>query len=140
MKKVDAEKAEAIERLREYIKPGDTIHTQMKHCSKSGMLRVIQLIKLEANPDGSVSTFYLGSLAARAMGDRYDREREGIRIGGCGMDMGAALVYNLSYTLWPKGYECYGDKCRSNDHSNGDQDRTPHLHKDGGYCLSQKWL
>ena len=50
----DAKKAvrqEAIDRLRRWIKPGDTIHTQLKSVSRSGMSRVIQVIKIHCDPE-----------------------------------------------------------------------------------------
>lgn len=84
MTRKQIEKNEAISRLREWIKPGDTIHTKLCHVSKSGMFRVIQLMKI----NGPNDIQYLGWNAAQAMGDRYDRERDGIAVSGCGMDMG----------------------------------------------------
>jgi hypothetical protein len=70
----------------------------------------------------------IGWLAARAMGDTYDRDKSGIKIGGCGMDMGFALVYNLGSTLWPKGTP------KPHGTRNGEPDRA------GGYALKQDWL
>jgi hypothetical protein len=134
-KKQSAERDEAIVRLRETLKLGDTVWTDLKHVSRSGMQRVIQLLAIENNQPR-----YLGWNAAKAMGYRYDEKREGIVIGGCGMDMGFSLVYDLAHTLWPKGYECTGQKCCSNDHSNGDRNYEPHLHKDSGYALNHRWL
>jgi hypothetical protein len=34
------------------------------------------------------------------------------------MDMGFALVSNLSATLYRDGFDCTGEHCSSNDHSN----------------------
>ena len=103
------------------------------------MSRVIDLLKIENREIAA-----LGWNAAKALGSSYDSEREGIRVRGAGMDMGFHLVYNLSATLFPDGFDCVGDGpgqlCRSNDHSNGDRDYTPHRHKDGGYALKHRWL
>jgi hypothetical protein len=82
---------------------------------------------------------WIGYMAGQAIGARTDMEGNVI-MGGCGMDMGFSLVYNLSYALHPDGFECIGDRCPSNDHTNGDRDRTPHHHKDGGYSLRQRWM
>lgn len=133
-----AEQAQALEYILETVKPGDTIYTILRHVSASGMSRVIDLKVVL--PDGSIGQ--IGWNAARAMGMKYDTNKEGIRIGGAGMDMGFALVYDLAATLWPNGYECPGETCRSNDHSNGDRDRdrSPHHHRDGGYALAHRWL
>jgi phage terminase large subunit GpA-like protein len=131
-----SERAEAIERLRDWLKPGDTIHCVLRHVSRSGMSRVIDFKKIEAN--GEVST--LGWNIAKALEMPFDRNREGVKVGGCGMDMGFHIVYNLARTLWPESFDCTGERCPSNDHSNGDRDRTPHRHSDGGYALLHRWL
>ncbi len=121
-----AEREEAIERLRGMLAPGATIYCTLKHCSRSGMQREISL---HAVQDGSI--VWLSGLAARAIGDRLGK-RDGIIIGGCGMDMGFALVYNLSHTLYGAGFGCIGRddakrlRCPSSDHNNGDRDYTPH--------------
>jgi len=62
---------------------------------------------------------------------------KGIRVGGCGMDMGFHLIYSLSRILYPNGFDCIGDNCPSNDHFNREDNKH---HKDGGYALIQKWL
>lgn len=139
----EAARLEAIERLRAILKPGDTVHCVLRHCSRSGMQRVIELVKVDCASTyaGAPRMLHIGYNAALAMGDRYDRDRNGIVIGGCGMDMGFALVYNLARTLWPDGHDCSGrETCASNDHSNGDRSYEPHRHSDGGYALKHSWL
>lgn len=130
-----AEQAEAVERLSEWIKPGDTIYTILRHVSSSGMSRSISLVRQDE--DGPHDFSYL---AARAMGDKIDQRWDGIKASGCGMDMGYSLVYNLSRVLFRDSFECIGEGCPSNDHSNGDRDYTPHMHSDGGYALRHRWL
>jgi hypothetical protein len=56
------------------------------------------------------------------------------------MDVTFELVYNLSSVLYRDNYICLGENCRSNDHVNGDKDRTPHKHSDGGYLLGKENL
>jgi hypothetical protein len=140
----DAKKAvrqEAIDRLKVWIKPGDTVHTQVRHVSRSGMQRVIQVVKIDCKPDSKEpDILYLGYNVADALDMRYDREREGVKIGGCGMDMGFAIVYDLSRVLFADGFDCIGEGCPANDHNNGDRDYTPHRHSDPGYALKQRWL
>ena len=135
MRQKELERQEAIARLKESVKPGDTVYTQLKHVSRSGMLRVIQVVKMEDN-----RPLYLGYNVAAAVDMPYDRKKEGVRIGGVGMDMGFALVYDLSYQLFKDGFDCIGAGCPANDHSNGDRDYTPHKHSDAGYALKQRWL
>lgn len=131
-----AERHDAVTRLRELVKPGDTVYTVLRHVSSSGMTREISLYVMIDN-----EPFWLTGLAARAMGDRTGK-RDGIIVGGCGMDMGYHLVYNLGRTLWPNGVPCAGEQCQSNDHNNGDRDRSDStkVHTDGGYALRQRWL
>lgn len=116
------EQAEAIVKLRETLTPGDTVRTIARHTSKSGMTHWISAI---VTVDGEPHDY--SWLVARALGQRANKEHEGIKRGGCGMDMGFDLVYSLSRMLWPEGYGCIGEGCPSNDHSNGDHDYTPHL-------------
>ena len=134
----EREKAEAIAMLRKWLKPGDTVYTVLRHVSRSGMMRKIDLYKL-----GDDGPTFLTGYAATAMGYRWDT-RDGIIVGGCGMDMGFALVYNLSSTLFRGHFECIGEaegnRCPSNDHSNGDRNYAPHMHSDGGYALRHRWL
>jgi hypothetical protein len=129
------DREEAIAQLRKSLKPGDIVYTILRHVSRSGMLRVISLKTVSEN--GVVRD--ISYFAALATGFSFDTQRYGIRIGGCGMDMGFYLVYQLGRVLFP-GFQCIGDSCPANDHANGDRDYTPHPHSDGGYALSQRWL
>lgn len=127
---------EAIERLREWLNPGDVVYTNVTHVSRSGMSRHIKVYKFENNEPR-----YLTYNVAQALGWRFIRDpREAVKVDGCGMDMGFHLVYELSHTLFPSGFDCIGHGCPSNAHSNGDRDFTPHHHHDGGYALKQRWL
>lgn len=157
------DKQHAIERLHEILKPGDKVYTILRHVSKSGMNRCIDLYAFKNEPGEAEPVKYrLTGYVCDACGYTYDRKHESLKIGGCGMDMGFAVVYDLSYVLWPSGYGCIGEKCPSNDHHNGDPKgyqrhghhpavytgTTPearkaedeHWHKDGGYCLRQEWI
>ena len=125
------ERADAVARLRELLPPGTTVYTILRHRARSGMSRNISLI----GPDNFDITY----LVAVALDEKRANDG-GIRVGGCGMDAGFSLVYNLSITLYQGRFECIGESCRSNDHSNGDRDRTPHQHTDGGYALRHAWL
>lgn len=134
-KSKQAERQEAINHLRKILKPGDTVYTILRHRSRSGMSRVIDLYA--EGPDGPRE---IGWWAADAIGEKYDHDRGGIRIGGCGMDMGFELVRCLSRALFPDGFECTGEGCPANDHVNGDRDRSPHPHPHaGGYALRHRW-
>jgi hypothetical protein len=121
---------EAIERLREMIKPGETLHTILRSVSRSGMTRHISVLH---------GTNEITHLVARAL-DLKRADDGGVKVGGCGMDMGFHVVYELSHALWPEGFECAGERCPANDHSNGDRNYAPHMHRDGGYAINQRWL
>lgn len=129
IKRDETVQAEAIERLRAFVKPGDTVYTVLRSVSKSGMSREISLHTIK---DGDIT--WIAGMVARALDYRVGT-RDGIKVSGCGMDMGFHLVYNLSRALWPDGYGCTGEGCRSNDHSNGDRDYTPHHAKLPCTCL-----
>lgn len=137
----------AAKELRELLSPGDMIYTKLVHVSRSGMYRVIDCYVIRSNEPRRISW----SVAQLTEG--YDRRHEGVKASGCGMDMGFHVVYSLSRTLFPLGFGCIGERCPSNDHTNGDHDYTPntkaedenghfdsHWHKDGGYALRQCWL
>lgn len=123
----EQERQDAITELRLLLRPGDTVHTVLRKVSASGMSRRIDLYKFTA--DGPL---YLTGYAATAAGFR--RHKSGaVVIGGCGMDMGFAAVYELSRVLFPKGYKLpKGKRGRNGDTSGYDTD--------GGYALKQQWL
>lgn len=114
---------DALDQLRRELKPGTTVHTILRHVSRSGMSRSISAVVISKR--GEVHT--LDYLIARAGLGKVDQRNGGIRIGGAGMDMGFALVYGLSRALYPDGHRCTGDArtCPSNDHAN---DYSSHAH------------
>lgn len=130
----------ALDRLRELCPPGTTVQCVLEHVSKSGMMRSIKLYVIE--PDGHMA--WLNGLMETAGLEKCwrkdGRRMDGTKVGGCGMDMGFHLVYNLASALYRDGFTCTGERCPSNEHSNGDRDRTPHHHESGGYALRSNWL
>lgn len=130
------EQEQARETLRGMLRPGDRVYTILRHVSRSGMQRVIDVYIME---DGRLR--WVGGLVAKAIGDRYDGNRRGLVVGGVGMDMGFHIAYSLGYALYGSGgWTCTGKGCPSSDHSNGDRDYTPHQHTDGGYAFKHEWL
>ncbi|MDE1868334.1 MAG: hypothetical protein KGI08_11590 [Thaumarchaeota archaeon] len=127
----DAHIEEVKNDLRKFLKPGDTVYCNLKHVSRSGMYRVINLFIIKDNQPRSIDW-----LASQLL-EGYDNNHEGCKAGGCGMDMGFHLVYNLGYSLYPDGFDCIGVKCRGNDHFNG---MKVNHHSDGGYAFRQEWL
>jgi hypothetical protein len=119
---------ESKEELLKILKPGDTVYTVLKHVSRSGMYRVIQLKVIKDNRPMDIS--YL----AAPLLEGYDEKHGGCKTGGCGMDMGFHLVYNLGARLFGHGAEC--EKLGYLTYRNGE--KKPE--SDGGYLLRQEWL
>ena len=148
----------AFEKLQSLLKPGMTIHTVSRHTSRSGMQRSISMFAFLPGDNAPTELDYWVS---RVLGESIDQKHGGVRIGGCGMDMGFHLVYALARRLYPDGFGCtgpgdgYATSCPSNNHSNGDRDYTPHgamtyngvsvpafqhWHSDGGYAFRHRWM
>lgn len=111
----EAERERVKDELRALLPPGSTVYTILRHVSQSGMSRDISLVV--HTPTGIRN---ITRLAAEANGYRIMRNG-GLRVGGCGMDMGFHVVYGLSYALYPNGHHCIGRepvRCPSNDHVN----------------------
>lgn len=100
--KVQLEREKAIEYLKEILSPGDTVYTILKHVSRSGMYRVIDLV-VPVLHDNKPVIIHLSWNAAKLLGG-YDKNHEGCKAKGCGMDMGFSLVHDLSYVLFQDGY------------------------------------
>lgn len=157
LKVTEAERQESLAELRSMLKPGDTVHTILRHVSSSGMSRIIDMVICR---DGEVKS--IAWLAARVMDRSWKNDRHyGIQVGGCGMDMGFALVYNLGEYLFPDGF---GLPMRLAENPNGRDGTRPKTKdeaelmaskgwksyghngdasgwdKDGGYALNQRWL
>ena len=130
MTRKQAERQEAIEELRKTLKPGDTVYTVLRKVSRTGMSRRIDVYQLE---DGE--PFYLTGLVAKAIDAPFPQQGEGLKIDGCGMDMGFEVVYQLGWALWPKGFDTTG-YFKDNFWHN-----PPVAHEtNGGYALKQRWL
>lgn len=92
--------AEQREKLKSLIESnGMRVHTILRHVSKSGMYREISPVVI--GKDGRIS--YIAYAVACVTGMKYTEKsgHNSIGISGCGMDMGFALVYDLSSTLYP---------------------------------------
>jgi hypothetical protein len=113
-----ADKELARMRLREIFGYQDrpTVYTVLRHVSASGMSRDISLKTVQ---DGEIIDITF--TAAEALGEKV-KEKNGhrvIRVGGCGMDMGFHLVYNLSYAVY--------------------REKDASVFDGGGYAIKQVW-
>ena len=115
-----SQKTKSADYLRSILKPGDTVHTILRHVSRSGMMREISVIG-PSNEDITWDVMHVG-------GYRRSDKSGGLRVSGCGMDMGFHVVYNLGYALWPNGTD------KPHGTRNGEPDSC------GGYALKHRWL
>lgn len=140
--------AEAITELRGLLPVGTTVGTILRHVSASGMTRHISPVLVQ---DGNVRdlTWNVVKAGIAKESARY----QGVTLGGAGMDMGFALVYSISRTVYRDGFDCIGEDCPSNDHSNTRPTEGQSWaearaagyapgthHSDGGYALNQRWI
>ena len=113
------DKAEAIENLREWLKRDETIYTVLRHRSASGMTRYIDMYYIRENRPCRITW-----AAAKALGWTYDTNREALKVGGCGMDMGFHAVFTLSSVLF----------------RDDGTFRDPVTGEDAGYTLRHEWM
>ena len=101
MKTLEQERQDAISKLKEYVKEGDTLYTDVKHVSKSGMTRHMKVIQLQIY-NKKARPSYWHYYIAKALNLPMNRDNQVI-VRGCGMDMGFHLINSLSRTLYGKG-------------------------------------
>lgn len=89
------------------------IYTKVNTVAKSGMSRQISCYVVDDIGDIRDVSRYVSEILGWPQGKTL-----GVKVQGCGMDMGFHLVYQLSLTLFP---------------------RTP-AGPSGGYVLRQRWL
>lgn len=144
---------QCIADLREILQKNNTqtVYTGLRSCSSSGMSRVLRLYVVD---NGRICDI---TYMARVI-TGYTQTDDGLRIGGCGMDIGFAVVYELSRVVFAGGFghiaykngkahrvaKSAADakmliqrgfefkKGRSCDRSGWDTD--------GGYALSHSWI
>lgn len=114
---------EAKDHLLEVLKPGDTCNTILRHVSKSGVARAISVL----TSDNTDITYWV----ARLLDYRIDQKNGGLRVQGCGMDMGFHVVYSLARRLWPTGFDTWPGYWRNEPMT---------FDADGGYALRHRWL
>ena len=120
---MEEEKIKVIRNIKKIVKPGDTVHCFLRHVSSSGMSRRISFYVVKKN-----KLIGLDWYINRILDYSRDSNNEGLKVSGCGMDMGFSVVYNLGSALWPNGTpKAHGTR-------NGEPD------KNGGYALKHSWV
>ena len=118
----EVERQEYIQTALALLKPSQTVYTGLNSVSSSGMSRQISLYVVDNNQIRNI-TWLVGNILNLKIGSK-----NGLVVGGCGMDMGFHVVYGLGRALWPNGTpEPHGRR-------NGEPD------SDGGYALKHSWL
>lgn len=130
-----AEAAEARRDLRALLKPGARVYTVLRQVARSGMSRHISLQVVQRGAVRDITR-----LAARAMGDRLNKDGDALVVGGCGMDMGFHVVESLAATLYPDGFVCKATKCPGSHYNRGDTIKPGERHPYGGSALKQEWV
>ncbi len=117
MKVNKEDQARSLTMLRDWLKPGDTVYTMLGHVSASGMSRnIIPFVIRGGEPVN------IGGMVSNIQGRKWNNDGS-VTIKGCGMDMGFALVYELSQAIFPDGFD----------------DGAEHK-PNGGYALKHRWL
>lgn len=94
-------------------KKGATVYQSVTHVARSGMSRSITNMVIVENEPVKIDW-----AVARVLGESCDGKNGGVKVGGCGMDMGFHIVNYLSYAL--------------HGHHN--------THPLAGYTLEHRWL
>lgn len=121
-------RAQCAKNLRALLKPGQKVFTTLLHVSSSGMSRRIKVtlpVRGKTRADDTIRD--ISHLVAGATGRKMGSDG-GVVMGGCGMDMGFALVYEIGEAVWPKGTR------KPHGTRNGQPDKA------GGYALKHVWL
>lgn len=148
-----SDREQAIERLREWVKPGDRIFTILRSVSRSGMSREISAV---AFIDGELfNRRHLDRNLHLALG--YPEAHQGVKVSGRGSDMGFEVVYNLGRVLFPNGFGVEGRRPNGKAVRPTSQKQAARLvaagclfrgrngntsgwDNDGGYALKHEWL
>ena len=93
-------KDEAREALLGYCPRGSTVYNVLEHVTASGMTRYVKSYTFR--PFGT--DIFLSGYIARLLGQQRAHNRDGVKMVGCGMDMGFDLIYRLSMELYGDGY------------------------------------
>lgn len=124
---------EQIKEFKKVLRKGKyTVYTVLNHVSISGMFRRISAYVIINNEPRCIN-WQIDKLGLYPR----DKNHEGLRVSGCGMDMGFDIVYNLGSMLYPKGF-----KSSNRNRRNGMKptDKGFDWDNDGGYRLTQRWM
>ena len=87
-----------VEEFKEMLKNSKYVYTILRHCSKSGMKRIIS-VYIIINSEHYSLDFNIEQLKIA----KRDKDGKGLIVKGCGMDMGFWLVNNIFAKMF--GYD-----------------------------------
>jgi hypothetical protein len=133
MTKYTAEQLETIKVLRKMLRPGAKVYTILRSRSASGMSRCIDAFHIGKDGHKSYLTGYMVQLGIGSQSRAMWEQSKGMRINGCGMDMGYHAVYSLGRILYPDGFALPNGRIGRNGDKSGHD-------SDGGYALAHEWI
>lgn len=141
LNKRERERREAKKHLAARLRPGTTVYTVTRHVSRSGMMRRMDVYAFAPDPDGGEpSKLYLTYWAAQLLG--YSMNDDGMRVDGCGMDMGFHVVHSLSYAM--HGCRIHGRHHCGPNAAEASERGYPHSPSltafRTGYSLNHQWI
>jgi hypothetical protein len=98
------ERDEQIERLRQWFPRGSTVYTILRHVSSSGMSRTIGVVSIRPGDAVEINIRHPNYAVSVVCGYAPDQKREGVKVHGCGMDMGFDVAYSIARTIYGDGY------------------------------------
>lgn len=96
MTRTNAERQDAITKLREWIKPGDTVYTILDSVSRSGMSRHIRVVLPQKDARGVYTGDFLhpNYSVAKALGYRQAKRGDGLVVGDAAWIWGSISSMN----------------------------------------------
>lgn len=87
-----------------WFHPSATLYTVLTNVSRSGMSRSIKVLASIVNQRGPndalrAEVVDVSWLVAKILDWSTDPRHGGVKVGGCGSDMGFEIVHNLSYAM-----------------------------------------
>jgi hypothetical protein len=92
------ENQKRIDKLKSWLPEGSTVYTVLRSVTRSGMNREISVHCVSED-----HILWLSGMVGEVIGLKRGK-KEGLKIGGCGMDMGFEIAYRLSEALYGNGY------------------------------------
>ncbi len=155
-----AYKADRAAYLRTLFPPGAKVFCTVTNVARSGMSRSIRVFAmLPGDANHGPEPRDVSDAVAAVIGERA--VKGGVLMGGCGMDMGFALVYALGHTLYPDGFGLLPETFKGSPFKGKRRPRSPAeaakmiaqgyifrgrngdpsgWDNDSGYALRKEWL